>query len=404
MVSAMNFWYFRHFPYTGRCIVAWQAQYLARVGFHKCKQTVARTVLCEVLRFPCYEYSFVARTTIGSCGHACLHPCHCVFCVSRSCCATLVAGAILSEPFLSRDLNRRRTFSRWHRCQRIRILHHSMLPSWFVGNVSRVLLWHGLSVVHSTSSSNSPHQSTSHNHLTSHPISSHHITSRHFTWHHIDPAPSHHIKSHHIALHGVPSHMTSHQITDHHITSHDITGHDIHITSSHFTTQPTTLPHLTPPRNQPHYFMSPRNHDIIPHHIAAHHITTADTPRKHSQPPPKHKHQTERLKGGAHKKTRFGQRTGWGPCAHSMGKFFLWLIGFFAAETSATGSPGNYWQINIDMFILYIYTYFSIYICIFYNTTYCMYKYIICLQWSGHVSKWLESWKSAKGEDVRKNS
>ncbi len=82
----------------------WQAQSLVRVLFYKWKQTVAQTLFCELLRFR--RYSFVARTTITSCDHACLHPCHCVCCVSHSCCVTLVAGAILSERCLSRDLNR----------------------------------------------------------------------------------------------------------------------------------------------------------------------------------------------------------------------------------------------------------------------------------------------------------
>ena len=72
-----------------------------------------------------------------------------------------------------------------------------------------------------------------------------------------------------------------HDMTPHHITRHDIL-------------QPTTLPPLTSPHNEPHYFISPRSQppDII-HHITAHHITATDTPQKHNQIPPKHHHHTE---------------------------------------------------------------------------------------------------------------
>ncbi len=46
----------------------------------------------------------------------------------------------------------------------------------------------------------------------------------------------------------------------------------------------------------------------------------------------------ERQKAGAlvHTKNTEGC-----PCAHSIIKFFLWLVKFFAPETSAPSSPGN---------------------------------------------------------------
>ena len=42
----------------------------------------------------------------------------------------------------------------------------------------------------------------------------------------------------------------------------------------------------------------------------------------------------------------FGHRAGRSPCAHSIGKFFLWLIVFFF-ETSAPGLSGHYWNMAI---------------------------------------------------------
>ena len=86
----------------------------------------------------------------------------------------------------------------------------------------------------------------------------------------------------------------------HQITSHDMTSHDI--------SQLTTLPHLTSPHNQPHYFIAPCN-------------------QAHQNRSPHHHHGT--AEGSFTQKTRFGHRSGWSPCAHSIGKFFLWLIVFF---------------------------------------------------------------------------
>ena len=89
-----------------------------------------------------------------------------------------------------------------------------------------------------------------------------------------------------------------------------MTWHDI--------SQLTTLPHLTSPHNQPHYFIAPCNQ---PHqNRSPHHHGTAE--------------------GSFTQTTRFGHRSGWSPCAHSIGKYFLWLIVFFF-ETSAPGLPGS---------------------------------------------------------------
>lgn len=56
-------------------------------------------------------------------------------------------------------------------------------------------------------------------------------------------------------------------------------------------------------------------------------------PRKQNQPVPKHHHQTERLK--------LGHRIGWSPCAHSIGKFPLWLIGSFLLKLPPPTCPGT---------------------------------------------------------------
>ena len=79
-----------------------------------------------------------------------------------------------------------------------------------------------------------------------------------------------------------------------------MTWHDI--------SQLTTLPHLTSPHNQPHYFIAPCN-------------------QPHQNRSPHHHHGT--AEGSFTQTTRFGHRSGWSPCAHSIGKYFLWLIVFF---------------------------------------------------------------------------
>ena len=95
-----------------------------------------------------------------------------------------------------------------------------------------------------------------------------------------------------------------------------MTWHDI--------SQPTTLPHLTSPQNQPHYFTSPRSqpHDIT-RHITAHYTTTETQPATTKTPPP-----DGTAEGWCAQKTRFGHPTGWSPCAHSIGKFSLWFTFF----------------------------------------------------------------------------
>ena len=124
--------------------------------------------------------------------------------------------------------------------------------------------------------------------------------------------------------HHITSHLTPRDMAPHHITPHDMTSHGMTSRNQH---QPTTLPHLTSPRSQPHCFISPRNqpHDIIPHHMTAHHITTTETqPATTKTPPP-----DRTIEGWCTKKIGLGSaRVERWPCAHSVGKFFLWLKGF----------------------------------------------------------------------------
>ena len=105
--------------------------------------------------------------------------------------------------------------------------------------------------------------------------------------------------------------------TSHHITRHDMTWHVAtnHITSPHVTSQPTTLLHLTP---QPTSWHQNRSH----HH--------------HGTSPPWN---GRRL---VHSKKWFGHRAGRSPCAHSIGKFFLWFIVLFPFGNFRPRSPGNY--------------------------------------------------------------
>ena len=88
--------------------------------------------------------------------------------------------------------------------------------------------------------------------------------------------------------------MKTHQITSHDMTWHLATNH---IPSPRVISQPTTKFRISP-GNQPHQNRSPH-----------------------------HQHGT--AEGSFTQKTRFGHRSGWSPCAHSIGKFFLWLIVFF---------------------------------------------------------------------------
>ena len=131
--------------------------------------------------------------------------------------------------------------------------------------------------------------------------SPHCITSRRIRWHHVtwEHITQHRIKSHHMTGHKESHHMKWHwhDTTSHHMTWHLATNHT---TWPHVTSQPTTSSHLAA------------------NHITAHYITTADTPRKHNQPPKRH-HQTERAAGWCTQKPA----SHW-LVAHSIGKFFLW--------------------------------------------------------------------------------
>ena len=122
---------------------------------------------------------------------------------------------------------------------------------------------------------------STHNHTTTHPIPFH-------------PVPLHHITSLHITRQYLTwRHITSHRATWHHITSHHITSHDI--TSNH-----TTWQHMT-------------WHD------------TSQPTDKHNQPPP---NTTARQNGwrAVQIKNLVWHRTHQGPCAHSIGTHFVWLI------------------------------------------------------------------------------
>ena len=86
-----------------------------------------------------------------------------------------------------------------------------------------VVLWYGLSVVHSTSSTNSPR----------HTSTSHHITWPHnqpTSHNHIEPQP-HNIPSHPIASH---HHSTAHHITSHHHHRHTTTSNHQNTTTKRY--------------------------------------------------------------------------------------------------------------------------------------------------------------------------
>ena len=118
-------------------------------------------------------------------------------------------------------------------------------------------------------------------------------------------------------------HKQSHCIKwhDQHIKCHDMTCHVAtnHSSSPHVTSQPSTLVHLTPQATSWH---QNRSH---------HHHGTAE--------------------GSFKAKKWFGHRAGRSPCAHSIGKFFLWLVVFFF-ETSAPGLSGHYLYTNITSLFL----------------------------------------------------
>ena len=136
--------------------------------------------------------------------------------------------------------------------------------------------------------------------IRSHPIAPHHFTTD-VTAHH---RRGHHMTSQCITWHHTTQEIASHKMKTHQITSHDMTWHDM---TWHDISQLTTLPHLTSPHNQPHYFIAPCN-------------------QPHQNRSPHHHHGT--AEGSFTQTTRFGHRSGWSPCAHSIGKFFLWLIVF----------------------------------------------------------------------------
>ena len=99
-------------------------------------------------------------------------------------------------------------------------------------------------------------------------------------------------------------------------TSSDMTWNDMtchiaanHSSSPHVTSQPSTLLHLTPQAISWH---QNRSHQ---HHGTAEGSFTA--------------------------KKWFGHRAGRSPCAHSIGKFFLWLISFFLLKLVPPACPGT---------------------------------------------------------------
>ena len=113
-------------------------------------------------------------------------------------------------------------------------------------------------------------------------------------------------------------HKQSHRIKwhDQHTKWHDMTCHVAtnHSSSPHVTSQPSTLLHLTPQATSWHWNRS--------HH---HHGTT---------------------------KKWFGHRAGRSPCAHSIGKFFLWLI-VFSLKLPPPACPGTTGKTLDTVYIIY---------------------------------------------------
>ena len=139
------------------------------------------------------------------------------------------------------------------------------------------------------------------------------------------PIASHHINPqeiHPITFHHVTHQVTWHDATVHHLTRHHFTWRWRHFTWRHMTwhdiSQPITVLHLTSRRNQPHYFISPRSQPTS-FYITSQH-TTSPQPTRHENATSHHQNTTTRRNGWnlARPKTRFGQLTGWWPCA----KFF----------------------------------------------------------------------------------
>ena len=152
----------------------------------------------------------------------------------------------------------------------------------------------------------------------------HLITLEHITWHRIasrDMTP--HKKKN----------ITSNDMTWHNITSHDMTWHlaTNHITSPHVTSQPTTLLRLT---SQPTTWHHVPHHRTLHHHHHRH--TTETQPATTKMPPP-----DGTAEGWCTQKTLFGHRTGWSPCAHSIGKFFFWFIVLFPLKLPPLARPGT---------------------------------------------------------------
>ena len=138
----------------------------------------------------------------------------------------------------------------------------------------------------------------------------------------------------HTSNHMTSRHATSHH-TSHHVTTHDMTSRN---QPHYFASQPTALLNLASPPTT--------------WHRATSHHSTSPPPTHHGNATGHCQNNTTKTiwqgmaEGWRTQKTRFGQRTGWWPCAHYIGKFFPWLVWFFRPETFAPTSPSNYWYIK----------------------------------------------------------